>query len=189
LLAERGEVEDVWTLAPLQEGMLVHALHEGVAGVYTQQLVIEIAGEMDESRLRSAWQAVMRRHAILRVAFAWDGLPAPRQVVAASLDIDWTTSDWSGRPAAEREAAWTAWLEADRRRGFDLSRAPLWRVAWCRFGAATGRLVFTHHHLLLDGWSLPLLLRDLKLAWSRQPLAPGPSYRDVVAGPWLLPRA
>jgi amino acid adenylation domain-containing protein/non-ribosomal peptide synthase protein (TIGR01720 family) len=186
LLAERGEVEDVWTLAPLQEGMLVHALHEGVAGVYTQQLVIEIAGEMDESRLRSAWQAVMRRHAILRVAFAWDGLPAPRQVVASSLDIDWTTSDWSGRPAAEREAAWTAWLEADRRRGFDLSHAPLWRVAWCRFGAATGRLVFTHHHLLLDGWSLPLLLRDLKLAWSRQPLAPGPSYRDFVA--WLARR-
>jgi amino acid adenylation domain-containing protein/non-ribosomal peptide synthase protein (TIGR01720 family) len=186
LVAERGEVEDVWTLSPLQEGMLVHALHEGVAGVYTQQLVIEIAGEMDESRLRAAWQEVMRRHSILRVAFAWEGLPAPRQVVASALDLDWTTSDWSGRPAAERESAWTAWLDEDRRRGFDLSRAPLWRVAWCRFGATTGRLVFTHHHLLLDGWSLPLLLRDLKLAWSRRALPAGASYRDFVA--WLARR-
>jgi amino acid adenylation domain-containing protein/non-ribosomal peptide synthase protein (TIGR01720 family) len=186
LLAERADVEDVWTLAPLQEGMLVHALHEGVAGVYTQQLVIEIAGEMDESRLRAAWQQVMRRHSILRVAFAWDGLAEPRQVVASSLEVDWTTQDWSTRPAGDREAAWADWLEQDRRRGFDLSHAPLWRVAWCRFGPATGRLVFTHHHLLLDGWSLPLLLRDLKLAWSRQPLPPGASYRDFVA--WLARR-
>lgn len=186
VLAERAGVEDIWTLAPLQEGMLVHAQYEGVAGVYTQQLVIEIAGEVDEARLRAAWETVMRRHAILRVAFAWEGLPGARQVVASAVELDWSTLDWTTQPAAEREAAWSTWLAEDRRRGFDLARAPLWRVAWARFGPTTGRLVFTHHHLLLDGWSLPLLLRDLKLAWSRQSLPAGASYRDFVT--WLTRR-
>jgi amino acid adenylation domain-containing protein len=186
VLAERANLEDIWTLAPLQEGMLVHAQHEGVAGVYTQQLVIEIAGELDEARLRAAWETVMRRHAILRVAFAWEGLPGARQVVASAVELDWSTLDWTTQPAAERETAWAAWLAEDRRRGFDLARAPLWRVAWARFGPTTGRLVFTHHHLLLDGWSLPLLLRDLKLAWSRQSLPAGASYRDFVT--WLTRR-
>ena len=182
-LAARTEVEDVWTLAPLQEGMLVHALHEGVAGVYTQQLVIEISGSVDETRLRAAWLAVARRHAVLRVAFAWAGLPGARQVLVPAIELNWTTLDWSHRPSADRETAWAAWLEADRRRGFELAQAPLWRVAWCIVGPDSGRLVFTHHHLLLDGWSLPLLLRDLKLAWSGHALPAGPSYRDFIA--WL----
>ena len=110
VLAERAGVEDIWTLAPLQEGMLVHAQYEGVAGVYTQQLVIEIAGEVDEARLRAAWETVMRRHANLRVAFAWEGLPGARQVVASAVELDWSALDWTTPPAAERESAWSTWL-------------------------------------------------------------------------------
>jgi acyl-coenzyme A synthetase/AMP-(fatty) acid ligase len=184
----RDGLEDVWPLAPLQEGMLVHALHDGVAGMYGQQISFELRGEPDAAALAHAWRAVAQRHASLRLEFAWEELAVPRQIVRREVEVPFESLDWSGFAAEEQALHWTDWLAADRRRGFALDAAPLWRVTLFKFGAGRWRLVWSHHHLLLDGWSLPIVFRDVLAAYA----APGmllpaaPSYRSYLA--WLAQR-
>jgi len=184
----RGEVEDVWPLAPLQEGMLVHALHDGVAGMYVQQISFELRGEPDPVALTRAWRATAQRHAALRLEFAWEEMTAPRQIVRREIDVPFASLDWSGCTDDEQARRWTAWLAADRGRGFALDAAPLWRVALIKFGPARWRLVWSHHHLLLDGWSLPLVFRDVLAAYASggAMLPAAPSYRGYLA--WLAAR-
>jgi amino acid adenylation domain-containing protein/non-ribosomal peptide synthase protein (TIGR01720 family) len=185
----RGEIEDIWPLAPLQEGMLVHALHEGVAGMYAQQLAFELRGEPDADALARAWLTAAQRHAALRLEFVWEELPAPRQLVRRDISVPLTTHDWSALTEAERESRWDAWLAEDRRQGFALESAPLWRVTLFKLAPARWRLVWTHHHLLLDGWSLPLVFRDVLAAYAGRNAAQAPaaSYRDYLA--WLRGRS
>jgi len=184
-LLARGDCEDIWPLSPLQEGMLVHALHDGVAGMYAQQLAFDLRGEPDVAALTRAWQAAARRHATLRLEFAWEDLSAPRQLVRRDVSVPVECHDWSAWTEAERQARWTEWLAVDRTRGFALERAPLWRVTLFKLAPGRWRLVWTHHHLLLDGWSLPLVFRDLLAAYAGRDstLPPAPSYRDFLA--WL----
>ena len=181
-------VEDVWPLAPLQEGMLVHALHDGVAGMYGQQISFELRGEPDAAALAHAWRAVAQRHAALRLEFVWEEMAAPRQIVRREIDVPLELLDWSGDVAAEQGRRWIDWLAADRRRGFALDAAPLWRVTLFKFGAGRWRLVWSHHHLLLDGWSLPIVFRDVLAAYATPAatLPPAPSYRGYLA--WLAQR-
>ena len=187
VLAREG-LEDVWPLAPLQEGMLVHALHDGVAGMYGQQISFELRGEPDAAALAHAWRAVAQRHASLRLEFAWEELAVPRQIVRREVEVPLESLDWSGFAAEEQARHWTDWLAADRRRGFALDAAPLWRVTLFKFGAGRWRLVWSHHHLLLDGWSLPIVFRDVLAAYAApgMPLPAAPSYRSYLA--WLAQR-
>jgi amino acid adenylation domain-containing protein/non-ribosomal peptide synthase protein (TIGR01720 family) len=190
--ARKGELEDIYPLTPLQEGMLVHALHDGESGVYGQQIAVELHGALDLEALERAWRDVAQRHPALRLEFIWDDLPAPRQVVRREAPVELSTLDWSAIPSEEQVRRWHDWLGADRRRGFDLEQAPLWRVTVLRLGAERWRMVWSHHHLLLDGWSLPVVFRDLLSAYAVAVGSgdgrsePSPSYRSYLA--WLARR-
>ncbi|MFI2235784.1 amino acid adenylation domain-containing protein, partial [Streptomyces chrestomyceticus] len=158
------DLADVWPLTPLQEGLLFHALYDEQApDVYTSQLAVDLHGPVDPGALRTAAQAVLDRHPALRVAFRHDGLRTPVQVVPhpRAVTLPWTEHDLADLTGDE-QAARADRIAADARATrFDPARGPLLRFALLRLGPARHRLLLTVQHLILDGWSGPLVLRDL----------------------------
>ncbi|WP_007509290.1 non-ribosomal peptide synthetase, partial [Pseudofrankia saprophytica] len=152
----------VWPLSPSQAGMLFHRLVDGddAPDVYVIQFVLDLAGELDLDRLRAASRTLTARHAILRAAVLADGR-APAQAILDHAEPEWTVVDLSGWPAAERVAEAERLVADDRAARFDLAAPPLIRFLWVRTGPDSARLAVCAHHVIVDGWSLPLLLREL----------------------------
>ncbi|MDU1809514.1 MAG: condensation domain-containing protein, partial [Bradyrhizobium sp.] len=162
---DRREIEDIYPLSPMQQGMLFHALRDADSGSYVSQIAVDISG-VDASRLQAAWQAVTARHAVLRTAFAWRELSGPpQQIVYRQGTVPFVVEDWRDRIAAmeraARDSALAAVAQAERQAGFDLSRPPLQRVRLIALGDGAHRLIWTHHHILLDGWSAARLIAEI----------------------------
>ncbi|MFD8344171.1 amino acid adenylation domain-containing protein, partial [[Kitasatospora] papulosa] len=156
-------LEDVLPLTPLQAGMLFHALYDSRAvDVYTAQFVFELEGPVGVPALRAAAGGLLRRHANLRVGFLHEDLDEPVQAVAAEVPVPLEELDLTGADAPGTvEDRLAAFLAADRTRRFDLATPPLMRFTLVRTAPDRHRLVMTSHHILLDGWSMPLLVREL----------------------------
>ncbi|MET9915014.1 amino acid adenylation domain-containing protein, partial [Streptomyces sp. NPDC006476] len=181
-------IEDVWPLAPLQEGLLFHAEYEAEGGdVYNRQMSIDLEGEVDPAALHAAAVTLLRRHPNLRAGFLTMGTSGPVQVVAEDVTVPWREVDvsYEGTQTSEKRARAVA--EEEYRTRFDMARPPLVRFVLLRLGERRHRLVLTNHHILWDGWSLPLLVRELVALYERggddTGLAPAASYRAYVA--WL----
>ncbi|MCJ0904292.1 non-ribosomal peptide synthetase [Rhodococcus sp. ARC_M6] len=160
-------LSDVWPLSPLQTGLLFHAVvSEESVDAYVVQLVVELRGHVDPERLRRAAQMLLDRHANLRTAFVPDAEGGPVQVVRSDASAPWKEIDLSGRGDDSRGCEWDQLIAADWAAGFDTARAPLLRWMLVTTGPASYRLILTNHHLLLDGWSTPLLLRELLLLYA-----------------------
>jgi len=183
LLGGLGRVDDLYPLAPLQQGLLFHGLSQPDRGEYVVQFTCRFDGGLDLPRFRRAWSQVAARQPVLRTAFLWQGLAAPLQVVLSAVEIPWRELDWRAIPPTERAERLAAWLEADRRQGFDLRQAPLLRLALLRLEDDDYQFVWSLHHLLVDGWSLSLLLQEVfagyETAGAR--LAASRPFRDYVA--------
>ena len=154
-------IQDIYPLSPTQRGLLFHSLYgDSQTGVYIVQVGYTLKGELNHDAFNKAWQQLIDRHTILRTAFVWDNLEAPVQVVGqqATLPIHW--HDWTSLTVEEQQAQLSASMKRDRAQGFNLSNAPLMRINAFQLGQNHYRIVWTHHHILLDGWSLPLLLKE-----------------------------
>ncbi|MFI7663689.1 amino acid adenylation domain-containing protein [Nocardia sp. NPDC049526] len=179
-------LSDIWPLTPLQEGLLFHALvSEESVDAYLTQLVVELRGQVDPERLRRAGQVLLDRHANLRTAFDTD--VGPVQVVQQDVEAAWSELDLSGLDDSARDREWELLMAADRATRFDPARAPLLRWMLVTTGPQRYRLVLTNHHLLLDGWSTPLLLKDLLVLYATDGdptvLPEVRPYRDFLA--WI----
>ncbi|WP_437033689.1 amino acid adenylation domain-containing protein [Streptomyces sp. enrichment culture] len=182
---------DVLPLTPLQDGLLFHALYdERAADVYVVQFVLDLRGGPDPARLRAAVDGLLRRHPNLRAGFWQDGMKRAVQVVPRQAAVPWTEHDLTDTAPSGREEALERLLAADRVRRFDPARPPLLRCALVTFGPRDHRLVLSHHHLLFDGWSMPLLLADLFALYDaggdETALPAPPAFRDHLA--WLHAR-
>ncbi len=183
-------IEDILPLSPMQQGMLFHSLYAPDSGVYVEQTTCTLRGPLDLAAFRRAWQQALARHAALRAAFVWEEVDEPLQVIQRQVELPLTVEDWRELPADEQAARLEALLADERRNGFDLAEAPLLRLTLLRISDNAHRLVWTHHHLLLDGWSVPLLLGEVFAAYEalrqNQPLRlpPARPYRDYIA--WLV---
>jgi non-ribosomal peptide synthase protein (TIGR01720 family) len=190
ILEGQGAVEDILPVAPLHEGILYESLSRQGSAVYVEQFTFTMTDPRADATLyEEAWQRVVDRHAMLRVAFVWENTPSTYLVVKPRVLVPVDHQDWRQLPAEEREERWRAYLEADEERGFRLSAAPLMRLALIRTGEHEHRVVWSFHHLLLDGWSASLVLQEVfALVRAEQgstsaPLPPAPSYRRYAA--WL----
>ncbi|MFF0745874.1 amino acid adenylation domain-containing protein [Streptomyces sp. NPDC004111] len=154
-------VEDILPLSPLQSGLLFHSVFdEATPDIYTVQSTFHLAGPLDADRARGAAEALLRRHASLRVAFRQRKDGEWAQLVAARYKLPWTEIDLSHLGEREADAEARRATLADRETRFDIGRPPLIRFTLIRTGAESHRLVFTIHHTVLDGWSLPTLLKE-----------------------------
>ncbi|MER5772553.1 condensation domain-containing protein, partial [Streptomyces sp. NPDC001985] len=160
-------IEDVWPVSPLQEGLLFHALFdEQGTDVYVEQMVLGIEGPLDAAVLRASWQALLDRHASLRAGFRQlPGVDQPVQVIARQVELPWREEDLSGLPEADALAGVERLGVEERARRFDLAVPPLLRILLVKVGTERYRAVVTLHHIVLDGWSLPVLMRELWTAY------------------------
>jgi amino acid adenylation domain-containing protein/non-ribosomal peptide synthase protein (TIGR01720 family) len=188
-LAAGGEIEDVYPLAPTQHGMLFFHLYAPESPAYFQQLTWTLRGPLDAAALRRAWERQLARHPVLRTAFVAEGLERPLQVVRRKVELPWRELDWRGVSEAEARVRVGELLADDRRAGLDPSRAPVLRVALIRLADEVHQVVWSYHHMLLDGWCLPRLIGEGMTLYEAEHrgeeprLEPSRPYRDYIE--WL----
>ncbi|HHM8179443.1 TPA: amino acid adenylation domain-containing protein, partial [Pseudomonas aeruginosa] len=177
-----ARIEDIYPLSPMQHGMLFHSLYEQASGDYLNQLRVDVHG-LDPARFRAAWQAALDSHDILRAGFLWQGdLEQPLQVIHKHLELPFAEHDWRGCEALAE--ALDELAASERRRGFELEQAPLLRLVLVRMDEERYHLVYTHHHILLDGWSSAQLLGEVLARYTgEQAERTGGRYRDYIT--WL----
>ena len=184
-----SEIEDVLELAPMQVSMLVQTLLAPASGVFVEQQVVPLTGGLDREAFVTAWQGVIDRNMALRCSFHWEGLEKPVQVAHRSAPLPIHFHDWSATPAEERRSRLEAHLAARRAAGFDLARAPLMQVDVVALANREACFIWHFHHLLLDGWSSQLILKDVVAEYlarvGRRPYRPPARrpFRDFIG--WL----
>ena len=182
--------EDVYPLTPLQQGLLFHSLFEPQSGVYIEQLSCLLRGDLDHAAFLEAWRMVMACSTPLRTAFMWQELDRPVQIVLPGEAPPIIELDWRDAPESRQHARLQEFLLNDRLTDFDLTRPPLMRLALIRTADHARYLIWTHHHIVLDGWCLPIILSDLFACYaffkggSDPTKPPSQPYRDYVE--WIL---
>jgi amino acid adenylation domain-containing protein len=184
-----ANLEDVYELSPVQEGMLFHCVQAPRAGMYVEQITGRLDGRLDVDAFSRAWQRVMDEHHVLRSAFHWEGLEKPLQVVLREVRLPIEQHDLAGLTPDDQLDRVDGLCREHRRDGFDLSHAPMMRVALLHLGPDRHQFVWTHHHLQLDGWSVPIVMAEVIAAYSalrdgrEPPYQSRRPFRDYIA--WL----
>jgi amino acid adenylation domain-containing protein len=185
---KRSRIDDILPLSPLQKGLLFHSEFDRDAeDVYIIQVVAHLEGPLDAEALRTAAAALFERHASLRACFRYPKSGRPLQVVPKTVTVPWDEVDLTGLPESQCDAETSRICAADRVRRFDLARPPLLRFTLVRLAGQRFRLVWTVHHLVLDGWSMPVLVSELFTLYENgsdlTALPPVTPYRKYLA--WL----
>ena len=175
----------------MQQGMLFHSLYAPNSGAYIEQITCRFEGRLDLDAFEGAWRQVLKKHPILRTAFLWEGLDEPLQVIRENAEITIEILDWQVLERNELGQRLSLFLETDRCKGFDISSAPLTRCFLAKVAPDNYEFIWTFHHLILDGWSIPLVLRDFFVAYNQLSTGSEPvttlknprPYRDYIA--WL----
>ncbi|WP_435021132.1 amino acid adenylation domain-containing protein [Tundrisphaera sp. TA3] len=190
VLAEFGpDAEDAYPLSPVQAGMIFQDRMAPDAGSYVEQFTCRLRGSLDVEAFARAWQAVIARHPALRTSFHRADHDVPVQVVRREAAVPIARLDWSGLDPAEQDVRLAALLRDDRRLGFAPAHAPLLRLALARLGDDLHALAWSGHHLIFDGWCLPIVLGEVVAAYEmiarglEPALPPAPPFRDYIA--WL----
>ncbi|MET0399651.1 MAG: amino acid adenylation domain-containing protein [Longimicrobiaceae bacterium] len=176
-------VENVYRLTAMQRSILLRVLKHAEAGAYVDQVGWTLEGDFDAAAFQRAWQLVSERHTVLRTSIFWEGLEEPLQVVGESAALPLEEHDWRTVAEAEREERLERFLAKDRERGFDLAVAPLVRLSRLRLPGGSSAFVWSQHHLVLDGWSASLCLRELFACYER--LCRGDAPRRAPSQPFV----
>jgi hypothetical protein len=180
------DIEDVYAFSPAQRVMLLYSLsYPADCGVYHQQFCYRLRGDLDAALFERSWQRVVERHPVLRTAFRAEPLQVVKRHAAPPFDY----RDWRELSQIEQEEELEEFLKTDRRRRFELSEPPLMRLALFRLSQDRYWFVWSSHHVIMDGWSASIVLREFLACYdalrrSEVPdLPPAPPFRDYIA--WL----
>ncbi|MDD1015718.1 non-ribosomal peptide synthetase [Pseudomonas rubra] len=178
-----GLVDDLYPLSPMQQGMLFHGLYAEQGSAYINQLRVDV-DDLEPARLHQAWEATLQAHDILRSGFIWQGelaqpLQQPLQFVRKQVALSLLEHDWRDRP--DLAQLLDAQALAQREQGFDLQAAPLLNLVLVRVAERRHHLIYTHHHILMDGWSNARVLAEvLQRYHGLVPARPASRYRDYI---------
>src|SRR5271165_973585 len=184
-----NNIEDIYELSPLQQSMLFYTLYDPASGVHVEQVCFNVGGDFNDAAFESVWQRLVNHYPVLRTSFHWQDLSKPLQVVHHQARLTIHRQDWREFSELEREEQLDNYLAQDRKAGFDLAKAPLMRLATMRTAEDEHLIVWSFHHILLDGWSEQLVLREFnnlyEAACSGEELLLESSrpYRDYIV--WL----
>lgn len=182
-------IEDIYELSPIQKGILFHSLYAPELGLYFFQMPFILRGQLNLEAFVLAWQQLAARHTVLRTSFYWEDINKPLQVVNRQVNVPLEQQDWRELNPSEQEKQLKSFLERDRTLGFDLTQAPLMRLTLIRLTDDSYQFVWSRHFLIIDGWSVPLLLAEViqlyeALCQSRDvSLLPSIPYRSYID--WL----
>jgi len=184
-----NNIEDLYELSPMQQGMLFHSLYAPESEVYFEQLVCRLQGKFNLPNFQQSWQKVVTRHPILRSSFYWEEIEKPLQMVNRKVDLPWTIHDWQHWDHDQQQSQLEAFLKSDRSVGIALDQAPVMRFAIIKLASDSHEFIWSHHHILFDGWSMQIILQevfDLYEAYQQGKsltLKPCHPYRDYIN--WL----
>ncbi|HET6546397.1 MAG TPA: amino acid adenylation domain-containing protein [Rhodanobacteraceae bacterium] len=164
LMSRHPQTEDIYPLTPMQR--LFFAMERSDGGLGFEQWQFRIDGILDSRRLRRAFEYAVQRHSILRTAFVDNGGAQPLQIVARTATLPWVDEDLRSLTVEERSSRVASLLRSDAQRGFDLALPPAMRVTLFRVGEHSWHLIWSTHHLCIDGWSWPVLFRDVSRAYA-----------------------
>jgi len=160
-LIKNKNIESIYPLSHLQQGMLFHTLHEPELGVYFEQFCLTLAGNLDIKLFQQACIQVVKRHPVLRTLVVWEKQEKPLQVVCKQVDLPWQIYDWRALSTKTQRKRLAAFIQADRIQGFVLDKAPLMRFTLIQVADDIYEFIWSFHHLLIDGWSLPILCKEV----------------------------
>ncbi|WP_410606755.1 non-ribosomal peptide synthase/polyketide synthase [Amycolatopsis sp. lyj-109] len=189
LAGDGRDVDDIYPLTPLQAGMLFHSLLDPTADAYVDQARMLLDGVRDPDAFALAWQQVADRTPVLRTELVWDGVEDPLQIVRHRAVVPITRHDWRGLSEAEQAAQLDRLSAEDAAAGLDLTTAPLMRLAVVALTHDRVLLMWTSHHIVLDGWSLAQIFTEVceqyaALTEHRVPRVPAHRpFRDYLG--WL----
>jgi len=148
-----NNIEDIYPLSPIQQGLLFHTLYAPQSGVYISQASYLIQGKLNIPALKQACQQMVSMNSVMRTAFVWERRDEPIQIVYRHVNLPWDEQDWRGLKPEAQDGLLKSFLQSDRERGFNLSQPPLLRFSLIFLSDDSYRLVWTQHHILMDGWS------------------------------------
>ena len=159
--------------------MLFHTVGAARRDVYLSQVICLLRGPLDDERLRTAWSQTTRHQPMLRTCFSWERRERPLQIVLAHVECPFEVEDWRAVDVDRQSGRWHDRLGQDRELGFDLSKAPLFRVLVVRLANDVSRMLWSAHHILMDGWSGTLLLQEVMQRYGA--LEAGVEYGSTAA--------
>ena len=183
------DIEAIYPLSPTQQGILFHTLYEPESTIYFEQFQLTMYGNLDPGIFERSWQLLVERHSALRTLFVWKNRKQSVQVVRKEVNLPWSNLDWRMFPQQEQEIRLNSFLDLDIKQGFELGKAPLMRFALIRVADETYEFVWSFHHLLVDGWSWPIIVKELFALYEsiqngqQLYIAPSRPYRDYIN--WL----
>lgn len=156
----REQIDRLYRLSGLQLGMLFHGLYDGGMGAYINQVECDLI-RPDLNVFRNSWKHIIKRHTILRSSFYHDQFKVPVQCVFREVELPVEVVDYSDMSESEQSVAIKQYKESNRGKGFDFKVAPLMRLGLLRLSEQRCRMVWTYHHILIDGWSMQVLMEGI----------------------------
>jgi amino acid adenylation domain-containing protein/non-ribosomal peptide synthase protein (TIGR01720 family) len=172
LFDKRQDIEDIYPLSPMQSGLLFHSLYSPNSDDYFLQLMISLSGHLDSKLLMQAWKSVIDHHTVLRSEFVSNDLDQPLQCIRKHINLAWQEYDWQKMNADEQQVALEKLTNEQRTQLFILDKAPLLRLQLIKTANEHHFLLFNKHHILTDGWSLPIILKDVFDAYQQLVTSP-----------------
>lgn len=185
----KDQIEDIYPLSPMQEGMIFHTLYAPESRLYFQQESYSLHGALDVAALKQAWQQIIDRHSILRTSFVWERRDKPLQIVYRRIELPWQEKDWRGLSPVEQQEHLKSFLEAGQQLAFDLSKTPLIRLTLIQMGEQDYELIWEFHHAILDKLSATRLFKEVFACYrayqkgERAQLEQPRPFRDYIT--WL----
>jgi len=157
----KKNISTIYTLSPSQQGMLFETLFASSEGIHIEQFILKLQSELNLLAFKKAWQRVVEKHSPLRTSFLWEGQDEPLQIVFKMVEVTLEQQDWREFSPSQQQNKLETYLQKDRLRGFQMTKPPLIRLALFQVSESTYQFIFTFHHILIDGWSVPLILQEV----------------------------
>lgn len=158
---QNKNIEDIYPLSPMQQGILFHTLLSPNSGEYIPQVCLTLTGLLNIEQFKQAWEYVITRHQSLRASFHWERREQPFQVIYRQVNLPWQQQDWRNLSPDEQQDLLKNLLKSDRQQTFNLKKPPLIRLNLIQLTDQTYKLIWTQHHLILDGWSAGLVIKEV----------------------------
>lgn len=162
---KESPISAIYELSPMQEGMLFHSVYEEGTNAYIEQLALDLPEGIEEEACRFSWEFVLQNHSILRSNFIYDKVKLPVQCVHKKINLPFEVLDFREYTKTEQTNKIATFRVEDKKKGFDLAKPPLMRITLIRLNSSVYKMIWTHHHLLLDGWSMPILMKEWLTAY------------------------
>ncbi len=187
---EAKQVENILPLSTMQEGILYHSIADENSNAYFEQFTYRIRGELHKQSFEQSWNELAKRHSALRTSIVYDQSREPIQVVLRDRPVPFYYEDWRSFSREEQNQKLEEYQQRDREHSFDLSHEPLMRISVLRMEENVYEVIWSHHHIILDGWSMGILVEEfMKIYDSLRANKPiqlpcAPSYSSYIE--WLI---